>query len=468
MTATPIGQLGRQLSSQSIPGVVAAVRQYRIRLRRGQIFLRYQRFVRRVLGAPEAEQRALQTRSLAELSAVLERSAFQRERLRAAGLAPGDLRSLTDLAAIPPVHKADLLDAGLEALATVPPNSRGVLEKATSGSTSQPFRFLLDPHSTDRGNAVRASIYRAMGVSSGPAVELFDSPLDGPNARGRRGHGTPGFDRRVVGYRLPVGEQADLVSRLAPRVLYGNRSHLVLIAEELQRRGTRLPSLRLVVSSSETLSEADRRLIRDALGAPVHDVYGLAEVQAVGWEPVPSSGYRVVAPRVIVEVLRDGEPVAPGETGEVVLTSIDNHVMPFLRYATGDLARLPDRSRPAEAGTTTLWLERIEGRQVDCLQRSDGGLVSAWQASTSTFWGRPHVAEACRQWQIDQGVDLGIVVSVVTGTTEAVPEPVQAEIEAFLREAVGEVTVIVRTVPAVELEPNGKFRAVRSVAAGKS
>jgi phenylacetate-CoA ligase len=363
------------------------------------------------------------------------------------------------------VSKSDLMVAGVDSLAAVPATSKGVRYKATSGSTGQPFRFLLDHRSTDRGNAVRASIYRAMGASGGPAVELFDSPLDGASARGRRGHGTPGFERRVIGYRLPVAEQADLVTRLAPRVLYGNRSHLVLIAEELERRATRVPSLQLIVSSSETLSADDRRLLRDALGAAVHDVYGLAEVEAIGWEPVPSSGYRVVAPRVIVEVLRDGEPVAPGETGEVVVTSIDNHVMPFLRYRTGDLARLPERPRPPGAATTTLWLERIEGRQVDCLRRTDGGLVSAWQASTSTFWGRPHIAAACRQWQIDQAGDLGIVVSVVPATG-SLPEPVRADIESFLREAVGEVAVSVQPVSAVELEPNGKFRAVRSAAGG--
>ena len=301
-----------------------------------------------------------------------------------------------------------------------------------------------------------------MGVPGGPVVELFDSPLDGPGAHGARGHGSPGFDRHVIGYRLPVREQADLVTRLAPRVLYGNRSHLVLIAEELQRRQWSSP-LRLVVSSSETLADADRQLLGDALSAPVHDVYGLAEVSAVGWEPIPTEGYRVVAPHVIVEVLRNGEAAAPGETGEVVITSIDNHVMPLVRYATGDLAKVPGRPRPPDAGATTLWLERIEGRSVDCLRRVDGGLVSAWQASTSTFWGRPHVADACRQWQIDQDADLDIVVSVVPGATQTLPAAVQADIEAFLREAVGAtITVTVRTVATVEFEPNGKFRAVRS------
>jgi phenylacetate-CoA ligase len=410
--------------------------------------------------------RALQLTGLAGLIPAIERSEFQRERFRSAGLEPRDLRTFDALADVPPVRKSDLVAAGLDRLAAVPVGSRGVVGKATSGSTAEPFRFLLDRRSMDRGNAVRADIYEQLGAASGPAVELFDVPADRPGARGRPGHGTPGHDRRVIGYRLPVTEQVDLLTAIQPSVIYGNRSHLLLIADELVRRGAALPSLSVVVSSSETLTEADRTALTDALGPPVHDLYGLAEVEAVGWEPEPGRGYRVVSARVIVEVLRDGRPVGPGVTGEVVVTSIDNHVMPIVRYSSGDLATIPDRpdgaGRPPVAGPT-LWLERIEGRRADCLVTSERALVSPWQASTSTFWGRAEVAAACRQWQIDQRRDLSVVVSVVP-TDAGIPSQVSEQIIAFVREALGPVPVEVRVVAAVEHEPNGKFRAVRSAA----
>ena len=187
--------------------------------------------------------------------------------------------------------------------------------------------------------------------------------------------------------------------------------------------------------------------------------------QAVGWEPIPSAGYRVVAPRVIVEVLRDGEPVASGETGEIVVTSIDNHVMPFLRYATGDLARLPDRPRPAEAGKHHTVAGAYRG--------SSGRLPSAHRRRTRLGLAGQHLellGPSARRRGLPPVADRPGRRSRHRGVGRAGGDPtrcrsaVQADIEAFLREAVGEVAVTVRTVAAVELEPNGKFRAVRSAA----
>ncbi len=405
---------------------------------------------------------ALQRRGLASLADALESSPFQRQRLRAAGLSTGDLSSFAALGALEPVTKSDLLAAGLERLASVPPSSRLARARATSGSSGEPFRFLDERRSLDRGNATRADVYERLGAGHGPVVELFDLPPDGPAARGRRGHGTPGLDRRTIGYRLPVREQAELVREIAPSVLYGNRSHLLLVAEELERSGPPVRSVRLVVSSSEMLTDADRGTLGEVFRAPVHDLYGLSEVQTIAWEPAPGSGYRVVAARVIVEVLRDGRPAAPGELGQVVVTSIDNHVMPFVRYATGDLARLPREPAPPGARTTTLRLDTIEGRRADGLVRADRTVVSPWQVATSTFWGRPEIAAACRRWQIDQHADLGVTVSVVPAG-DTVPDAVAGEIERFVHDAVG-TAVTVRTVDHVEMEPNGKFRAVRSAA----
>lgn len=406
--------------------------------------------------------RALQQRRLAALAGAIAATPFQRDRLRDAGMAPQDLRSFDALGALAPVTKSDLLAAGLDATAARPADHRSVRSKATSGSSGEPFRFLVDRHALDRGNAVRAEICERMTAPPGPLVELLDAPVDRPMARGRRAGATPGIDRRVIGYRLPVPDQVDLVTRIAPAVLRGNRSHLLLIAEELARRAGAVPSLGLVISSSEMLGDDDRRRLQDVFDAPVRDVYGLAEVEAVAWENAQGAGYEVVAPRVIVEVLSDGSPVAPGEVGEIVVTGLDNHVMPFVRYATGDLARLPDDPTGPTAGSTTLRLGHVEGRRADSLVRADGTLVSPWQAGTSVFWGRPEIAGACRQWQIDQHEDRTVTVSVVPVNAE-LPTGVIRDIEHFVREAVG-APVTVRAVERVENDPNGKFRAVRSAA----
>jgi hypothetical protein len=122
-------------------------------------------------------------------------------------------------------------------------------------------------------------------------------------------------------------------------------------------------SLQLIVSSSEVLSSTDAMLLRRAFGAPVHDLYGLAEVSTVCFERSPGGGYETVDGRLIVEVLVDARPAEPGETGELVVTSLDNRVMPFIRYATGDLCTLSEKGE--RSGRAGMLIDRIQGRLVD-------------------------------------------------------------------------------------------------------
>ena len=271
------------------------------------------------------------------------------------------------------------------------------------------------------------------------------------------------MDRHTVAYRLPVDEQVDIIEGLRPGALYGNRSHLMLIAEELTRRGRRLPQLQLVVSSSETLRDEDREVLRAALSTRVHDLYGLAEFETIAWEDPAASGYQVLACRVLVEVLRDGRPATPGEVGELVVTGLDNPIMPLLRYRTGDLARVPEQADVSTPGAASLTrVERIEGRRDDCLVTAGGRLVSPWQASTSSFWGSPAIAADVRQWQIEQDEQLAVAVTVVPVDGTTIPAATRDEITAFVLQALGAVPISVTCRPTVRREPNGKFRPVKS------
>jgi phenylacetate-CoA ligase len=88
----------------------------------------------------------------------------------------------------------------------------------------------------------------------------------------------------------------------------------------------------------------------------------------------PDGVLRLNAEQMVVEVLREGRPATPGELGEVVVTHFYTEIMPFIRYATGDVVRQPQLEDPPAAGLPRFPLP--EGRTSDQLVGTDGNVCS--------------------------------------------------------------------------------------------
>lgn len=423
--------------------------------RRRLAFQRQLRELLRLQRQPRAAVDAWRAKALAELLAEAARDVpMQRVRFEQAGFDPASVRRVDDLHRLPPVTKAQLRNHAAADLLSRR-RAASAMWQHTSGSSGEPFRFAFDPFFHARSNAVRAFIYQTIGVRHGPVVEMYAAP----GSTMRPDPGAAGLDRYVLDYALPVAERLNRLLRLRPHVLYGNRSHLVELAEAAEHAGTSLPSLRLIVSSSEVLTPTDATLLQRVFGAPVHDLYGLAEVSTVCFERTPGGGYETVEGRLIVEVLVDGRPAQPGETGELVVTSLDNRVMPFIRYATGDLCTLSEHGE--RSGRAGMLIARIQGRLVDIIHRADGSPVTYWTLGTALTWSHPEVAGRVLRWQVEQTARGRIVVRVVP-TPLGVDEAARGRIVAAVLAAVGpDCAVELAVVGDIPLEANGKFKAVK-------
>ena len=155
-------------------------------------------------------------------------------------------------------------------------------------------------------------------------------------------------------------QQVQAIAELRPDGYVGTPSFLRIILEKADEQGVALPSLRRALVSGEAFLPP----FRDALaarGIDGYQAYATADVGLIAYETSAREGL-IVDEGVLVEIVRPGtgDPVAPDEVGEVVVTALYNADYPLLRFGTGDLsAQLPGVSA---CGRTNMRIKGWMGR----------------------------------------------------------------------------------------------------------
>jgi phenylacetate-CoA ligase len=315
------------------------------------------------------ELRSLQ---LARLQDVLRRAyhgvPHTRASFEAAGVHPDDLRRLEDIARFPLTAKEDLrrnYPFGMFAV----PMDRIVRIHASSGTTGKPTVVGYTRNDIAIWSMLMARSIAAAGGCSSDTIHVA------------YGYGlfTGGLGAHYGGEHLgaaviPVsggftGRQVQIITDFKPGIIMVTPSYMLAIADEFdrQRLDARECSLRLGIFGAEPWGEGMRAELERRLGLEALDIYGLSEVMGPGvaQECADSKGALTIwedhfYPEIIDPLT--GLPVADGEHGELVLTTLTKEGMPVIRYRTRDLTRLL-------APTTRAMrrIERITGRSDDML-----------------------------------------------------------------------------------------------------
>ncbi len=166
--------------------------------------------------------------------------------------------------------------------------------------------------------------------------------------------------------------QAMLLRDLGAQVLCCTPSYAVSIAEALDAAHIDLSSLRLAIGifGAEPWTEELRSAIERRLHIVALNIYGLSEIvgPGVSAECVEGrNGSHVNEDHFYPEVIDpvSGQPLSPGEPGELVFTTLSKEAMPLIRYRTGDMSALD--IAPCPCGRTTSRMARIRGRYDDML-----------------------------------------------------------------------------------------------------
>ena len=151
----------------------------------------------------------------------------------------------------------------------------------------------------------------------------------------------------------------------------GYTSSLVVFAKFLIARNMVLkeicPTLRLVMPTSEVCDDIDRKNLEKGFGVKVVNEYGAAELDVIAMEDVDGD-FVLNEETLFVEILNDYNlPVKPGEEGKVIITSLYNESMPFIRYEIGDRAVLSEKVKNGRRV-----LEKVIGRTNDLIKLPSG------------------------------------------------------------------------------------------------
>ncbi len=194
-------------------------------------------------------------------------------------------------------------------------------------------------------NDLRGRTWTGWRLGDKQAV-LWGHPRDNKVTHSVRGKLLADFvhrSRNMNAYNMDDGVIADYYRQLRdyrPAMMLGYSSALAFLADYLTRENLELASPRGIISSAETLTDEHRASIEGYFGCPLLNRYGSREFGDVAQQCEEVAGLHVFSDRVHLEILRpDGTTCDPGERGEIVITDLDNKVMPFIRYRTGDLAR---------------------------------------------------------------------------------------------------------------------------------
>lgn len=328
----------------------------------------------------------------------------------------------------------------------------------TGGSTGKPLAFYYDEakHELMRAGMMRS--YMMSGWRPGERILNFWGARQDTVAGGVFGAGiNAGIDDFIAAERtLPAHEYDEatlaewtrIIRRYRPVLLQGYASILTAVARYVKDKETRLPgSLIGVYSTAEVLSDWQRELMQEAFGCRVFNQYGSREVPNIACE-CRHGRMHVFTDMVALE----SQPIA-GED-RLLVTSLTNRLMPFIRYDIGDSGRLAAGDCPC--GSPFPLMEMGMCRQNDLIRTPGGKRVHP-----SWFNRQLYGETAIEQYQFVQETPALVVLSVVANSLDK--STLAARLEARLRAEIDPaMSLRIEAVDAIPRTASGKHRYVVS------
>ena len=391
---------------------------------------------------------------------------LHRQRMQDADIVPEEVHCQDDLRHVPFTFKADLRDHYPYGMFARPVSALARLH-ASSGTTGKATVVGYTKADIDTWAELMARSLHSAGARAGDVVHnaygygLFTGGLGAHYGAERLGAAVVpmsggGTERQIA-----------LIMDLGAKVLCATPSYALAMAEVAEQLGVdlRKSALRVGLFGAEPWSAAMRCEIEERLGLKAIDIYGLSEIMGPGvaCECHAQAGLHGWEDHFLFEVL-DPEtqaPVAEGQAGELVITTLTKQALPMLRYRTRDITKIT--TAPCACGRTHLRILRITGRSDDMLIiRGVNVYPSQIEA---VLVGRPMIAPhyqlaVRRQGTLDH---VTIEVEALAGVAAEAYPSIACDVAHHVKSLVGISTDVLVKLPGEIPRSQGKAVRVRDL-----
>ncbi|MES2595855.1 MAG: hypothetical protein V4662_10990 [Verrucomicrobiota bacterium] len=342
--------------------------------RQGQAYLHFQQENQDCENWDAETIRRYQTTQVRESLAAAGKAPFYARRFAEAGVNPAEFESLEQLSAYPLLEKADLLQHREQMVNPEIPASQK-LYITTGGSSGVPVGFYLQRGvSRPKEQAFLEAQWSRRGYRAGDRVAVIRGGVTSSKARGGISYYDATRDWLILSsYHLTLERLPEYVAalqRFRPQHLHAYPSAALLLARSLEQTGTKLNlPLSSVLCGSEKMDAEAQAYLERVFGARVFHWYGHSERVVLAGQGRHSDHLYFWPNYGYVEF---GKPDDQG-CREIIGTSFHNHVMPLIRYRTGDYARFSTRT---DGELCMPEIKSVVGRDYEFLVSATGRQIS--------------------------------------------------------------------------------------------
>ena len=284
------------------------------------------------------------------------------------GINPHDIKTVDDVKLIPITTKEDLLEAGVEQLVADDVSTESVHNIHTSGSTGKPLLVKLTNSDMRTRKLMEPRAMLEMGLS------LMDKRVClGPRPDSKKQR----FYQAIDKY-LPVEDIIEQLKKKNPSVLYVYPKLLNTILNHTGGQFDEVCRPRLLITAREKMEEMLLGSLKEQFDFEHFNIYGSRECGILGWECKSHRGLHVNDDQVLLEISPLDEAIQHDDSsvGEVIITTLNNQAMPFIRYRQGDLAKTI-KGR-CGCGSNFSMISQVEGRASELLYLPSGRVLPAY------------------------------------------------------------------------------------------
>ncbi len=293
-----------------------------------------------------------------------------REKLDAAGVAPGSIESIDDIKRLPFTTKEDMRDHYPYGLFSAPQDQINEIH-VSSGTTGNPTLVGYTRDDLKLWGDVMARVLCCAGAEPGDTIQIAYGYGLFTGGLGFH-YGALEMGLRIIPTSAgQTARQLKIMQDFQPRILGCTPSYALYMAEEAKEMGIDPTQghWKIGVFGAEPWSESMRREIEAAWNMLATDVYGLSEIigPGVAQECQHKDGLHVFSDVFYPEIIdpQTDEQVPEGQDGELVITTLTKQGIPLIRYRTRDIVSA--RYEKCRCGRTSPRISKIKGRTDDMI-----------------------------------------------------------------------------------------------------